>query len=299
MESQNFVSLRCPFPPEGFHLCRMSRSFRICLLVSACLLAGTTLANEFWLQPAQFFIAPNTMLTLRVLVGTNFAGTRWTGRSNRVTQVAHFAPTGFTDLTAATTATDTLQPTLTLRQAGTHVVTLATNNAFLTLEADQFNSYLKAEGLDYMLLERQRRGSLQLPGREAYRRCAKTLIAVGNPSASDTARAWSRPTGMPLELVTEQNPYVLKSGASFTVRVLAEGQPKPGQLVQVWQRSPGQAGRVFKLYSNQNGRVLFRLTEPGEYLLSTVHMVPARLAEADWQTTWSSLTFGFRPVSGR
>ncbi|QNH63440.1 DUF4198 domain-containing protein [Hymenobacter sediminicola] len=277
----------------------MPSSFRVCLLTSACLLAGSALANEFWLQPLQFFVAPGATLTLRVLVGANFAGTHWTGKSSRVTQLAHFAPTGFTDLTAATTATDTLHPVVTLQQAGTHVVTLTTNNAFLALDADKFNSYLKAVGLDHILLERQKRNSLQLPGREAYRRCAKTLVFVGNPLASDTARAWSRPTGMPLELVPEQNPYTLKAGASFTVRVLAEGQPRPGQLVQVWQRSPRQAGRVFKLYSNQNGRVLFRLTEPGEYMLSTVRMVPATLSEADWQTTWSSLTFGFRPVSGR
>ncbi|MBD2716525.1 DUF4198 domain-containing protein [Microvirga sp. STR05] len=267
--------------------------------MAACLLAGASLAGEFWLQPSQFFAAPGTTLTLRVLVGTAFAGTQWAGKSSRVTQLVHFAPAGYTNLLPGATAPDTLHPVVHLQQPGTHLVALTTNNAFLTLDADRFNSYLKAAGLDYILLERQRRGSLQLPGREAYRRCAKTLLAVGSPSASDTARTWSRPTGMPLELVPEQNPYTLKAGASFTVRVLAEGQPRPGQLVQVWQRSPGQAGRVFKLYSNQNGRVLFRLTEPGEYLLSTVHMVPARLPEADWQTTWSSLTFGFRPVSGR
>ncbi len=100
--------------------------------------------------------------------------------------------------------------------------------------------------------------------------------------------------GLPLELVPEQNPYALRPGASLTVRVLADGRAQAGQLVQVWQRRPGQPLRVFKLRSNQNGRVLFRISEPGQYLVSTVRMVPAALPEADWQSTWSTLTFGFQ-----
>jgi uncharacterized GH25 family protein len=179
------------------------------------------------------------------------------------------------------------------------MVTLATNNAFLTLEADKFNSYLKEDGLDYILLARQKRGSLNKPGREAYRRCAKTLVLAGSPNSADTARAWSRPTGLPLDLVPEQNPYTLRAGTSFTVRVLADGQPQPGQLVKLWQRSPGQPVRVNKLYSNQNGRVLFRLSVPGQYMVSTVRMVPATGPEADWQSTWSTLTFGFEPRQPR
>jgi len=270
--------------------------------LTALLLATATsaaLAHEFWLLPPRFVVAPGTTLSLRVFVGENFTGARWAGKSNRVTRLEHFAPTGPENLTTAATAADTLHPTITFPQAGTHMVTLATNNAFLTLEADKFNSYLKEDGLDYVLLERQKRGSLNKPGREAYRRCAKTLVLAGSPSSADTARAWGRPTGLPLELVPEQNPYTLRAGTSFTVRVLADGQPRPGQLVKLWQRSPGQPVRVNKFYSNQNGRVLFRLSVPGHYMVSTVRMVPAAGPEADWQSTWSTLTFGFEPRQPR
>lgn len=271
---------------------------RFLLLTGACLLASSGWASEFWLAAPRFFVAPGSLLNLRVLVGENFTGMPWPGKSARVTQLTHYAPGGPTNLLPGATATDTLHPVLHLRQPGTHMAALATNNTFTTLDADQFNTYLKAAGLDQILLERQRRGSLDKPGREAYRRCAKTLLLAGAPSPSDTARAWSRPVGQPLEFVPEQNPYMLRAGASLTVRVLVGGQPRPGQLVQIWQRSPGRPASVFKLYSNQNGRVLFRLREPGEYMLSAVQMLPATLAEADWQSTWATLTFGFRPVSG-
>ncbi|AII53159.1 hypothetical protein N008_14395 [Hymenobacter sp. APR13] len=264
-----------------------------------CLLGGTALAHEFWLLPPQFFVAPSTRLALRIFVGESFTGERWAGKSSRVTRFTHFAPDGPHQLLAAATTTDTLHTAVEFKEPGTHLVSIATNDAFLTLEANQFNSYLKEEGLDYILLERQKRGTLNQPGREAYRRCATTLVQAGPPAALDTARAWSRSTGLPLELIPEQNPYTLKAGASLTVRVLAEGQPQAGQLVQLWQRRPGQPIRISKLYSNQNGRVLFRLTGAGQYMLSTVRMAPATLPEADWQSTWASLTFGFRPLGAR
>ncbi|MDF7812320.1 DUF4198 domain-containing protein [Hymenobacter sp. YC55] len=261
--------------------------------------ALTAAAHEFWLMPPQFFIAPGTTLNLPVFVGENFTGERWAGKSRRVTQLVHYAPTGPEDLLATATTADTLHPNVTFAQPGTHMVALATNNAFITLEAEKFNAYLKEEGLDYILMQRQQQGALNKPGREAYSRCTKTLVQVGNPGASDTARAWSRPTGLPLELVPEQNPYTLRTGSSLTIRVLADGQPKAGQLVQVWQRSVGQPVKIIRLYSNQNGRVLFRLTNPGQFMVSTVRMMPAKLPEADWQSNWSTLTFGFRGISSR
>jgi uncharacterized GH25 family protein len=261
--------------------------------------ALTTAAHEFWLMPPQFFVAPHTTLNLRLLVGENFTGERWGNKSNRVTRLAHYTPLALQDLLPTATAADTLHPNVTFTQRGTHMVVLNTNNAFITLEAEKFNAYLKEDGLDYILLQRQQRGALNKPGREAYSRSAKTLVQVGNAVSTDTARAWSRPTGTVLDLVPEQNPYTLRTGNSLTVRVLADGQPKPGQLVQVWQRTPGQAVKIIKLYSNQNGRVLFRLTNPGQYMVSAVRMVPASLPEADWQSNWSTLTFGFKGISSR
>jgi uncharacterized GH25 family protein len=269
------------------------------LLALAALTATAALAHEFWLLPPQFFVTPGTTLNLHLFVGENFTGERWGNKSNRVTRLAQYAPPGLNDLLATATTADTLHPNVTFAQPGTHMVVLSTNNAFITLEAEKFNAYLKEDGLDYILLRRQQRGALNKPGREAYSRCAKTLVQVGSYTSTDTARAWSRPTGMALDLVPEQNPYALRTGNSLTIRVLADGQPKAGQLVQVWQRSPGQTVKITKLYSNQNGRVLFRLTNPGQYMVSAVRMVPASLPEADWQSNWSTLTFGFKGIPSR
>jgi uncharacterized GH25 family protein len=158
---------------------------------------------------------------------------------------------------------------------------------------------LKEDGFDNVLYIRQKQNLLDKPGRESYRRCSKTLVQVG-PSSLDTVGTFAWRAGLPLELVPEQNPYTLKTGAALTVLLLADGQPLPNTLVQVWQRSPDKPTQIFRLHSNQKGRVLFRLQAPGNYMVSAVQMVPATDRQvADWQSTWSTLTFGFtgRPTN--
>ncbi|GAB2793242.1 hypothetical protein HNQ93_003722 [Hymenobacter luteus] len=271
--------------------------YPLLLFAAISLLAGTALAREFWLEPARFFVPPGTAVHLRRLVGQNFRGETWAGKSSRVTHLVHLAPGAApANLLPLATATDTLATTLTLRQPGTHLVALATTEAFTTLPAPDFTAYLQAEQLDYVLALRQQRGQQTQPGREAYRRCAKTLIQVGTPTPTDTARAWSRAVGLPLELVPEQNPATLPVGGSLTVRVLSNGRPVAGQPVRLWQRPATARALVSTLRSNQNGRVLFRISGPGEYLVSSVRMVAAPAGQAaDWLSTWTTLTFSVAP----
>jgi uncharacterized GH25 family protein len=269
--------------------------YHSCLLfVPLLLLAGAAVAQEFWLEPARFSIAPGTALHIRVFMGNNFQGKPWTSKSSRVTQLLHRTPTGLEDHTAAATAADSLRTTLPFKQPGTHLVALTTNYAFAQFGAADFTTYLQETGLGHVIALRKQRGDADKPSREAYQRCATTLVQVAAPLLQDTARAWSRPLGLALEIVPEQNPALLKSGMSITLRVLATGKPLAGQLVQVWQRGDLQNRPPLKLRSNQNGRVLFRLQTPAEYLVSTVQMVPAPAhQQADWQSTWSTFTFAF------
>ena len=252
------------------------------------------LAGEFWLEPARFWVTTGTAVHLRRLAGENFAGSPWSGGSRRLAGFWHYAPgQSPVSLFVPVSASDTIQSTVTLRQSGTHLLALVTNYAPATLPATDFTRYLRAYQLDYVLALREQRGQSEQPGREAYRRCAKTLVQAGPYSTADTARAWARAVGLPLELVPEQNPYGLRPGASLTVLVLADGKPVAGQLVQVWQRGHPTRASPVKLHSNQNGRLLLPLFSPGEYLLSAVRLesTPAG-TEPDWHSTWSTLTFG-------
>jgi hypothetical protein len=171
---------------------------------------------------------------------------------------------------------------------------VAFESDFLPIElpAPQFNDYLKAEGLDGPLAAR---GGSTAPGRERYRRCAKSWLA-----GVDAARA-TVPVGLPLELVPAAAPGV---GPELKLRVLWNGRPLAGTLVKAWRTalSPEHQPRpVFERdsvavawqgRSDASGAVTIPVRDAGEWLVSTVHMEPCSdRAKADWESTWASLTF--------
>ncbi|MDB5269953.1 MAG: hypothetical protein JWP58_2993 [Hymenobacter sp.] len=263
-------------------------------------ISTAALAHEFWLEAPRFRLQLGETVNVHTFIGADFKGEPWTTRAAKIQRLVRFGPTctDSTDLTPKNaTEADTFRTGFTFAQPGTHVVLLRSTNSFIELPADQFTAYLREEGLDYALKLRQENEEMAKPGRETYRRCAKTLIQVGEAAATSavTDSACRHVYGLPLELVPEQNPYRLAADKALTVRVLRAGRPAFGAAVQVWQRQPGGLPTMhYTTRANQNGRILLRLSGPGPYLLAAVDMsaAPAKLrARADWQSTWASLTF--------
>lgn len=282
---------------------------RLCLCCLALLLATAALAHEFWLQPASFRVAVGAVVPLRLLVGEGFRGETWPRPTRRVRRFVRLGLAGAADSTDLRSAllADSVAPVLRCPTSGTQLVVLTSAPSFIELPADKFTAYLRAEGLDNALRYRQQQGETSTkPGREAYRRCAKTLVLATTSArapASPADTTYRRVLGLPLELVPEQNPFRLRAGAALTVRVLRGGQPVPGALVQVWEAQPlpAQTGSVpvaptyFSTRANNSGRVLLRLPGSGPYLVaaSSIEPAPAALASrADWLSTWATLTFG-------
>lgn len=282
----------------------MRRLLLSCLAL-VLLAATATLAHEFWLElPGSFRVPVGGTRSLHLFSGESFRGAKWPGKAGRVRRLVRYGPTpsDSADLTPRTPGpTDSLATAIRFLQPGTHLVALATTAAFIRLPAAKFTAYLKEEGLDDALNLRRVRRQDTAAGREAYRRCAKTLVQVGPAlalSAAPADTAFRRVLGWPLELVPEQNPYRLRAGAALTVRVLRAGQPVAGGQVQVWERQPaGLPARHLTLHANQSGRLLLRLSGPGPYLLAAVEMIPmprpapAEMPLADWLSNWASLTF--------
>ncbi|QHJ09481.1 DUF4198 domain-containing protein [Hymenobacter busanensis] len=264
------------------------------LLAALALLASAATAHEFWLRPARFVVQPGARVHVGRWVGQDFAGARWPGQSSRVEELVHLKPGNLrTDLTGAATQADSLQTTVALDLPGTHVLALRTNEALISMKAEEFTAYLKEEGLEDILYLRTRRKLTDKPAKEAYRRCAKTLLLAGSSPRADTT--WRTRVGHPLEIVAEQNPYALRVGASLTIRVWRNHLPADRQLVQAWVRPlDGSPVQHLQLHTNLNGRAMLRLSQPATVLLAAVHMAPHPVpATADWQSIWASLTFAF------
>ena len=280
------------------------------LLVSLALLSTATaaLAHEFWLEAPRFRLQPGETVNVHTFIGADFKGEPWTTKAAKIHRLLRYGPTpaDTANLTPRNfTEADTFRTGFTFAQPGTHVVLLQSTSSFIELPAAQFTAYLREEGLDYALKLRQENEETAKPGREAYSRCAKTLLQVGDPALVPLAAdsACRHAYGLPLELVPEQNPYRLAADKALTVRVLRGGRPAFGAAVQVWQRQPGGLPTThYATRANQSGRILLRLSGPGPYLLATVDMRPAPAclrARADWQSTWASLTFAGPPAAPR
>jgi hypothetical protein len=171
--------------------------------------------------------------------------------------------------------------------------------ASIELPADEFDAYLAEEGLDKPLAARTALDP-RPPGRERYRRCCKAWL-----DGRDERRAM-RPLGQPLELVPRTRPG---AAPELRVRVFWQGRPLAGVLVKTCQplAADGSTRPVLErdsvavaqaVRSDANGDVRLDVGAPGEWLVSAVHMLPASQTQhapgtpdADWESTWASLTF--------
>ena len=285
-------------------------------MVGIILVSTTALARELWLEAGSFRLQPGQTAAVHPLIGDGFVGRPWAAAGPKVLRLIRYGPTptDTTDRTplrrdeddaTPTSPADTANSVFFFGKPGTHLVLLRTASVFVELPADQFNAYLREQGLDYAQKLRQENEETTKPGREAYSRYAKALVQVGEPAlvAAAADSACRHNYGLPLEFVPDQNPYRLAADKAFTVRVLRYGKPAFGVAVQVWQRQPGGLPAThYTTRANQSGRILLRLSGPGPYLLSTVDMrpAPARLrTRADWQSTWATLTFAGPPAALR
>jgi uncharacterized GH25 family protein len=100
------------------------------------------------------------------------------------------------------------------------------------------------------------------------------------------------PLGLPLEIVPERNPYAALDG-KLPVRVFFEGQPLAGALVKL-TRLEHDNEPVEERQTDQSGRASFSVSPSGTWLLNVVWTQPVTApSEVDFDTTFSSLTFGF------
>ncbi len=257
------------------------------VLVAIALLgaAAPARAHDFWIEPSTFRPSAGAVVRVALRVGDAFPGEAVPRSNERIVRFVRCTRKDEKDVAGV----DGGEPAGMMRidEDGLCVVGYRSTNARVELEAPKFESYLREQGLDEIVRQRKERGESGKPGREQYSRCAKALLLVGEARGEPADRA----LGLTLELVAETNPYALKPGDEFVVRLLHEGKPVRGALVAAAPRAGGREQRR-TARSDAEGRVRFRLEKAGFWLISSVRM--ARVTDAssaDWESYWASLTF--------
>jgi uncharacterized GH25 family protein len=247
---------------------------------------ATSFAHEFWLALEKFILKAGEKAKLSFLVGENFTGEIWKGS---LASFYLFSSEGKKDISFLFPTKPEEGATLTFDKEGTHLLAFNSQNKFIELSPDKFLAYLEEDGLEEVIALRQQRNETEKNGRETYQRCAKTLIQVGEKKDN----TFSINAGLPLEIIPEKNPYKLASNENLKIKILFQNKPLSNSLVKIWHKKGGKVSKT-EQKTDAKGFISFKVEKQGEWMISIVKMIPNMNPEqADWQSYWASLTFGF------
>jgi hypothetical protein len=156
----------------------------------------------------------------------------------------------------------------------------------IELTAQDFESYLRQEGLVAISAQRAKQGHAKALGELRHSRHLKSIFQRGSV-VDDFV---SMPIGQDLELVTLKNPYGLRAGSTLPVLLLFHGQPLAGHRVTAVKLI---AGKPVARSANTDplGRVSFVLDGDGVWLLRAAQIEPSKEPDVDWRSYGASLTF--------
>lgn len=264
---------------------------------AACGLASSALAHEFWIQPTKFHARRGEPIGVGLMVGDGLPGEPVARNPERIVRfdAVRLEPDGSGPTPASSTPIvgrpgDTPAGAVGLRDDGPAILVFRSNHSRVELEAAKFEDYLREDGMEKIIDRRRARGQSNQPGREAYSRCAKALVSIGD--AAPTAAPRDQRVGLRHELlllsVTDADPAT--PGVTLHLRDLFDNAPLEG--AQVCVRSARHEGEKVCGRTDAAGEVRIDVPWTGMLLVSAVHMVeaPAEL-KADWESTWTSLTF--------
>jgi hypothetical protein len=257
------------------------------------LCAATSLAaHDLFLRPERFFVRENTRVRVRVLNGT-FSSSDGAVARNRLRDLRMITPAGATPLDTAAWLPkgDTSLLSLETGEAGTYLVGASLLPRFIRLEAEKFNQYLTSDGVPDILERRRRQGELDRPARERYSKHVKTLLQVGERRTA----GFDQVLGYPVELVPLDNPYRLQVGGTLRVRALADGTPLPNQfIVSGGRTASGERIAQRGVRADSAGIARIRIHTRGDWYVKFIYMVPVQEDTVDYESKWTTLTFGVR-----
>jgi uncharacterized GH25 family protein len=261
--------------------------------VASLAFAADVCAHDFWIEPSKYRPAVGERIDIDLRVGEKWVGEAVERNPLRIVRFGAIDALGHEE---PIVGIDRRAPAglWRARTAGLFLLCYESNPTALELEAVKFEHYLGAEGLEHVLEARRERGESSKKGLEIYSRSVKTLVfatETGKPEPSSDG--WNRRLGITLEIVPEKDPALLKIGDELTLRVFFKDQPLAGALVGFMPKSAPESD--VRMRSDADGRVTFKVTTAGAQQARVCWMVAApKDSGADWQSTWSSLTFEVR-----
>jgi hypothetical protein len=269
------------------------KRIRAPLLASSALLVGTSLllAHDLFFKLESYFVEPHSKLRIPVYNGT-FTASEAGVAPERLLDVSLVSPSGRTRLGQNAWTTEETRAWLEVHvgEAGTYVAGASLRPRRIELTAEQFNEYLKEDGILDVLEARTRNNELDRPARERYAKHVKAIFQVGDRRTESYAAV----LGYPAEIVPLANPYLLKPGSELKVRCLVDGKPVANQVVFWGGESADGPIAQRSVRTDQDGIAGVTLDRAAKWYVKFVHLVPLAEPEFDYESKWATLTFEIR-----
>ena len=248
------------------------------------------LAHEYWIEPGTFFPSPGEKTPLHLYVGDGIDKER----EERVYQremTTMFQLFGISKVwNLKTTAIEGATPVqmFSAEKAGNYLVAMERKWAYIKLEPEKFEDYLREDGMDYIIGERAALGESEKIGRERYSRFLKSLLQAG----ATRDATFKKRLGQKLEIIPMENPYSKNVGDSLTLQVFFDGKPLADRTVFAENRE----SKTQKMVTGKNGEFTVKLEKSGLWLARLVIMqrCKAECGEADWESFWGAFSFGVK-----
>ena len=261
---------------------------KVPLILLSIIMAQAVSAHEFWLEPLSFEVDSGSKIQAHLKVGQMMDGDTYA-----------YYPSNFDrfDMTIGETTTPVKgrfaqSPAVeqTAEKSGLYILTYQSRPSTLRYEKREiFESFLKNEGIEWVLEAHKKRGLPELDFIELYKRFSKSLIKVGDGAGQDRAM------GMLIEWVVETNPYTTDDLEAVTAQLLYQGKPFANSYVVVFNKFNDEVTRQ-TFTTDDDGRVSIPTAKGGVFLVNAVHMIEPIKAQmgdkkGDWMSLWASTTY--------
>jgi hypothetical protein len=270
----------------------MRKQFALGVALLLVMVSATLgLAHDLFLKLETYFVPPNSAVRVAVLNGT-FSMSEGSVTPDRLLDLSLTGPEQRRALprTAWKPSGDTTWLTVQTGAAGTYLVGASLSPRQIALTAEEFNSYLKEDGIPEVLNARTLNGELEVAVRERYQKHVKAVLQVGEIRTA----AYATVLGYPAEIVPLTNPYAARIGDTISVRALVDGKPVVSQLLLSGGERDGQKIAENWARSDSAGIARFALSEAGKWYIKFIHMVPVSGDSVNYESKWATLTFQVR-----
>ena len=251
--------------------------------------------HQFWIEPTLYHPEPGKAVAFNLYVGPPFKGEPFPRTPSHQVRFDLIGPDHATCDVPGIAGTS---PAGFLRApaAARYEVVYESVASVAELDRETFLKYLRDEG---HIAEADRLAAEwpygDIPVRDKFSRSAKALMVVGNPPPIEEIEMLRRPqpADLTLEIFARFDVASVRPDSEAVFEVLQDGKPVTDLPVMAAAKSGGAplAGKT-----DAEGRVRFKLGEPGMWLVHAVSLKPLPAgSDAEWRSYWGSMTFEVQP----